>query len=266
MNRVAVAAAFAAAALLPVAAGAVESVPFSDVAGGLVGVQASIDGKPPVPMLVDLGAGVDVLSARVANGTVFNETSHYTRLRMTGERLDLRMGTVVSIALGDFRLDDLRVGVWKGLDGTGTDGLISAAAFRNVATTFDFRNRQIVFEDQQSFAERRRLGSYVPLVLQDDRAIGLGLFAWFDFGGGRKGLCQIDTGSNDITISKNFAAELGGSVASIALVDAPKFSMSAPQFKTADLIYDCDVGNQFWSNRSFTIDIPNRALYVSTPA
>ena len=42
---------------------AVESIPFTEVNGGQIQVQGSVDGKPAVPMLIDLGAGVNVLSA-----------------------------------------------------------------------------------------------------------------------------------------------------------------------------------------------------------
>ena len=51
--------------------------------------------------------------------------------------------------------------------------------------------------------------SSVPLVLQDDLGISLGLFARFDFGNGKTGLCEIDTGSPGITIDKSLAASLG---------------------------------------------------------
>jgi hypothetical protein len=250
---------------------AVDTVPFTDVNGGLIEVQGSVDGQPAVPMLVNLGAGVDVLSSELGRRYVA-VNGKYVSLRLTGERVDLPIGKVVSLAIGGVNVDAARVGIWHGLDGTGVDGLISATAFRNIDTTFDFRNRQIVIEDAQTFPERVRSAIKIPLILQDDLGVALAVFARFDFGGGRTGLCEIDTGSQGITLDKTFAASLGlnangasqGQLGSIAMLGAPATMMTAPSVKFADLIYDCDVGNSFWAGRVFTLDLPNRFMYVST--
>ncbi|HXO17160.1 MAG TPA: hypothetical protein VN909_03240, partial [Candidatus Dormibacteraeota bacterium] len=183
---------------------AVETIPFTDVKGGLQ-VQGSVDGQGPFPMLVDLGAGVDVLSTALGRRYVL-VNGKYVSLRLTGERVDLPIGKVLTMAMNGVPIDAPRVGIWKGLDGTGIDGLISATTFRNITTTFDYHNHAIVIEDAQTFPERVRPETRVPLILQDDLGIALGLFARFDFGGGKIGLCEIDTGSPGITIDKTFAA------------------------------------------------------------
>jgi hypothetical protein len=257
--------------VLPRQSLAVESIPFATVNGGLIEVQASVDGRTPVPMLVNLGAGVDVLSSTLGRQYVL-VNGKYVSLRLTGERVDLPIGKVVTLAVGGVDLEAPRVGIWSGLDGTGVDGLISATAFRNIATTFDFRSSQIVIEDAQTFPDRVRSDVRVPLVLQDDLGIALALFARFDFGGGKTGLCEIDTGSQGITLDKTFAAANGlnpggapsGTIASIGLVGAPETAIPNPSVKFADLIYDCDVGNAFWAGRTFTIDLPHQFMYVST--
>ncbi|HEY1866857.1 MAG TPA: hypothetical protein VGG70_01085 [Candidatus Cybelea sp.] len=250
---------------------AVETIPFTDVNGGLIQVQGSVDGQAPVPMLVNLGAGVDVLSSELGRRYVA-VNGKYVSLRLTGERVDLPIGKVVALAAGSVNLEAPHVGVWSGLDGTGVSGLIAATAFRNVTSTFDFRNHAIVIEDAQSFPERVRPEVRVPLILQDDLGIALALFARFDFGGGKTGLCEIDTGSQGITLDKTFAQSQGlqrgsaatGTIASIGLAGAPQTTISAPTVKFADLIYDCDIGNSFWAGRTFTLDLLNRFMYVST--
>jgi hypothetical protein len=250
---------------------AVDTIPFTDVNGGLIEVQGSVDGAAPVPMLVNLGAGVDVLSSELGRRFVA-VNGKYVSLRLTGERVDLPIGKVVTLAIGNVRIDAPRVGIWRGLDGTGIDGLISATAFRNIAATFDFRNHSIVIEDAQTFPERVRAAVRVPVVLQDDLGIALGLFARFDFGGGKTGLCEIDTGAQGITVDKTFAASIGlnptgaarARIPSLTLVGAPQTTIDGPAVNFADLIYDCDVGNSFWAGRVFTLDLPNHFMYVST--
>jgi len=250
---------------------AVDTIPFTQVNGGLIEVQGSVDGAAPVPMLVNLGAGVDVLSTELGRRFVVVE-GKYVSLRLTGERVDLPIGNVLTLALGPVHLEAPNVGIWSGLDGTGIGGLISATAFRHIATTFDFHNHQIVIEDAQTFPDRVRSAIRVPVILQDDLGIALGIFARFDFGGGKTGLCEIDTGSQGITIDRTFAASLGlnpsgGSsvrVASISLDGARETAVPQPAVSVGNLIYDCDVGNSFWEGRTFTLDLPNLRIYVST--
>jgi Aspartyl protease len=271
------------ACTLPRPAAAIDTIPFTEVNGGLIQVQASIDGQSPVPMLVDLGAGVDVLSTTLGSRLVLVK-GKYVSLRLTGERVDLPIGTIVSLALNGVHVDAPHVGIWNGLDGTGVDGLISATAFRDIATTFDFRNHQIVIEDAQSFPERTRAAIRVPLMLQDDLGIALGVFARFDFGQGKTGLCEIDTGSQGIMIDKSLAPSLGvnlnapglqhvravtgdqvkARISTIGLEGAPETNLAQPNVTFANLIYDCNVGNAFWAGRVFSLDLRNRWLYFST--
>jgi len=260
---------FVIATLMASPARAVDTIPFTVVKGGLIAVQGSVDGQAPVPMLVDLGAGVDVLSTTLGRKLVLVK-GKYVSLRLTGQRVDLPIGTIVSLAIGGVKVDAPHVGVWSGLDGTGTDGLISATAFRNIATTFDFLNHQIIIEDAQTFPERERTGIKVPVVLQDDLGIALGIFARFDFGGGKTGLCEIDTGSEGITLDKTFAASLGldanaGSarLAAISIDGVPETAIERPTVALGNLIYDCNVGNSFWAGKLFTLDLPNRVLWVA---
>jgi len=255
---------------VPRPAVAVDTIPFTQVNGGLIEVQGSVDGAAPVPMLVNLGAGVDVLSTELGRRFVVVD-GKYVSLRLTGERVDLPIGKVLTLALGPVHLEAPNVGIWSGLDGTGIGGLISATAFRNIATTFDFHNHQIVIEDAQTFPDRVRTAIRLPVILQDDLGIALGIFARFDFGGGKTGLCEIDTGSQGITIDRTLAASLGlnpsgGSsvrIASISLDGARETAVDQPAVSVGNLIYDCDVGNSFWQGRTFTLDLPNLRIYVT---
>jgi hypothetical protein len=280
------AAAVIAAALvwsIPGGARALERIPFANE-GGTIKVQGTVNGQT-VPMLVDLGAGVDVLSRSVGTRAV-DVTSKFVSLNLTGQRVDLPIGMVVSMAVGEFKIDSRTVGIWNGLDGTGVDGLISASAFRDVTTTFDFPGHQLLIEDAVTFADRKRFASRVPLFLQDELGISLGVFARFDFGRGQSGLCVVDTGSPDIMIDRRFAAKLGvnlndpsfkrvrtrlgegvaATIPSLTLIGAADATLPNPSVVFEDLVYDCNVGNLFWANKVFTLDIPQRVMYVAPPA
>jgi predicted aspartyl protease len=271
----------AGAIAVPWSARAVETIPFT-MDGGGVTVQSSVNGQA-APMLVDLGAGIDVLDHRLGTREA-NLYSKYVTLSLTGQRVDLPIGTVVSLALGEYRLDGQTVGIWDGLSGKSYRGIVSATAFRTVTATFDYKARQISIEDAVSFPERRRTAIRVPLVLQDELGIALGLFAPFDLGNGQKGTCVVNTGFSQILIDRRFAAKMGvnlnapglrrvktpmgegveTTIPSLALSAAPGVALHNPTVVFEDLVYDCNVGNDFWGDKIFTLDIPERLMYLAT--
>lgn len=280
------AAAFTAAVLawsLPQGARALETVPFA-LDDGTIRVQGTVNGRN-VPMRIDLGAGVDVLSQSVGSRNV-DVTGKFVTLSLTGQRVDLPIGRVVAMSLGEFKVDSGTVGIWNGLDGTGTDGLISASAFRDVAATFDFRQKQLLIEDAVTFADRKRFATRIPLFLQDELGISVGVFARFNFGNGQTGLCAITTGTPDIMIDRRFAAKLGvnladpslkhvrtplgegigATIGSLTLDGAPDSMMKQPPVVFEDLVYDCNVGNAFWADKLFTLEIPQRVMWIAPPA
>ncbi len=268
--------------LVPARGLAEESIPFTVVDGGLVEIPGSLGGGPPVPLLVDLGAGVNVIPAADAARLHVVPGGHYTAWRMSGQRVDFSLGTLSSISIGSLRFDTPQVALWDGLDGKGIAGLISATAFRNGAVTFDFRNNVLTLEDAGSLARRKRDGVKAALVLDDDRGISLDLFARFAFANGVAGLCEIDTGSQGYFLDRRYAGDLGidvqaskrvkigGSgvdgyaapIPTLALHDAGAVAAARPRAIFTNLIYDCNVGNDFWKGRVVTFDIPGHALYV----
>ena len=265
-----------------VAAPAQERIPFSE-AGGLIAIRASLDREAAVPMLIDLGAGVNVISEDTAKRLNFNVNGRYTNWRMAGQRVDVPIGTISSISLGSLSVDSPTVATWNGLDGSGFAGLLSASIFRNTPVTFDYVNHQLIIEDPASFAERKRVSTRVPIELQDDRGIALDIFARFNFGGGQIGLCEIDTGSQGYFIDRSYAKKLdinlddpafkhlhsssvdatAAPIASLMLQGVPNTVVEHPKALFADLIFDCNIGNEFWANKIFTLDIPGRSLWVS---
>lgn len=268
------------ALLLPHAAAAQTVVPFT-LTDGLVTVKATANQRP-LTMIVDLDAGVDVLSAKAAKALGVTVTRRYTNWRMEGERVDGDIGMLPSLSVGTLQIPSAPAIIWSGLDGSGIDGLISATAFRNRPVTFDYTAQQLTPEDQTSFARRTRSAAKVPIELADDREISLGIFAWFDFGRGQRGLCEIDTGSQGYFLDRRFAAKLGvnlddprlkrikgpagerivATIPQVALAGVPPSAIAAPKAVFTDLIYDCNVGNEFWHGRAFTLDTPNRTLYL----
>jgi hypothetical protein len=265
----------------PAAARAMDTIPFTDGPGGAIAVQASVDGRAPLPMLVDLGAGLDLLSSS-AGRSLINVQGKYATLRLTTQRADIPYGSVLSLAIGNVRLNAPVAGIWSGLDGTGIDGLISASAFASIVTTFDYRAHQLIVEDAVTFPERKLGASRVGLTIREDEGIATDVFARFDVGGGKSYLCQVVTGSQPITFDSSLAGALGvdlnssslahahtpwgdgitATISSLTLRGASQTAMQHPQVVFANLIHDCYVGNAFWSRRGFTLDLRGGVMYI----
>lgn len=245
------------------------AVPFTLDSDGMVRVTASLDGGAPQPMLVDLGAGIDVLTSSAATQAHLAPNDVYTATRMRGDQMRVPVGAIAAVTLGPITAEKPIATEWSALDGHGIAGLISATQFRNAAVTFDYAQGQLVFEDADSLSKRTATMTRVPLSVQDDRGIALTPFVRFDFGGGQSGLCELDTGSQGVYIDQHFASRLGfakdavrGTLASLSVLGAPRTHLQNVKVRFEPLIYDCNVGNDFWKNRTFTLDIPHRAFYV----
>lgn len=78
------AAVLAALTLSPGAGIAAPSIPFT-TKDDMVRVMATIDDGPPAPMLVDLGAGLDVLSSNAASRAHLKTDDVFTGWRMRGD-------------------------------------------------------------------------------------------------------------------------------------------------------------------------------------
>jgi hypothetical protein len=263
------------------------SVPFTTNADGMVVVPATLGGTIPMHVILDTGAGVDVIAPSLLEKVHAKPAGQFTGFRMSGERLDLSLFIVPELSVGPLKKKDALVGTWDLLDQLHLDGIISASDFRQQPFTLDFINKELVFETEKTLSKRRVLGVSSPLQLDDQRGITLDLFSRFRFGN-QTGQCEIDTGSPKATISLRYMTALGidkdgkdvkkqerrnaagvsevrywTALAELSLSSAPQVNLSPARVSFSDTIYDCVVGVDFWTGRAVTFDIPSRQLIVS---
>jgi hypothetical protein len=254
---------------------------------GMVIGPITLGGAVRAHVIVDSGAGLDVFAPSLIEKLHGKPAGQFTGFRMTGERLDVPLFVIPEIRVGPVVRKKAQVAGWTVFDELHFDGIISVGDFREQAFTLDFSNKQIVFENVQSLAQRLRAGVVAPLKLDDYRGIALDLFSSFLIGS-EPALCSLDTGSPNSTFSLRYMALLGlnqddpnvtkrvskniagvtttryiASVPHIALAADPIIRRMQPKVEFADIIYDCVLGIDFWSGRSLTIDIPHERLIVS---
>jgi hypothetical protein len=279
-------------ALLPMgqalAAGATPvAVPFTTNADGMVVLPAMLGSDRPIHVILDTGAGVDVLAASLVAKVQGKPAGQFTGFRMFGDRLSLPLFVIPELTVGPVRKSQVVMSSWDVLDQTHDDGIIAARDLRSQPFTIDFPGKIVVFETDSSLAERRKLGKVASLALDDQRDVALDLFARFLIGD-QPALCSVDTGSPGTTVSTRFMAPLGVDPASpdvkkqerravesgatitrywtnvpqLALAEAPQVASLHPRVSFADIIYDCVVGLDFLHDRVLTLDIARKQMIV----
>jgi hypothetical protein len=264
------------------------SLPFIANSDEMVIVAATAGGDTPLHVILDTGAGLDILAPSLIEKLHGKPAGQFTGQRMTGERIDVPLFTISELAIGPIVKKDAVVGSFDALDKMHLDGIIAVNDFREQAVTFDFINRDFVFETAKTLARRRADGKSASIQFDDQRGISLDVFAKFLIGN-QAGQCEIDTGSQNATVSLRYMAPLGiekdgkdvrkhesttiagapeirynTRLPEISLAAAPEISVKDASTSFSDIIYDCNIGSEFWKGRALTIDIAHRELTVSS--
>src|SRR5581483_2369933 len=262
-------------------------IPFTTTPDGFVLLPATVGGNIPVHLILDTGAGFDVLAQSLVDRQHLTPTSQFTGFVFSGDRIDVSLFNVSTVALSSFERQNVTVAGLALLDQVHQDGIVSMSAFRHQPITIDFVNKVVVLETPTSLAARRKAGTAVPIQLDDDRGIALDMYARFLLGSDTA-QCIIDTGSPSATISLRYLVALGVDTADTAVhkhrtqnaagamltrygTNIARLSLLAPKSVTAELprvsfaniIYDCAVGVDFWAGKVVTFDIAGRELIVA---
>lgn len=265
------------------------SVPIT-VNSDLLMVPVTLNGTIPARVIFDTGAGLDILAPSLLEKLHAKPAGEFTGFRMTGERLDIALFVIPELAIGPVVKKDAVVGSFDVLDKFHIDGIVSANDFRRIPFSLDFVNKTLRFETSRSLSQLSARGKSAPLKFDDQREITLDLFADFLIGG-HPGQCEIDTGSQGATISTRYMKSLGiekdgkdvqkvesktiaggteirykARVSQLSLAAAPEIQGENVGVSFSDIIYDCNIGTEFWSGKMLTLDLAHRRLIVSTPA
>ena len=264
------------------------SIPFV-ISSDMVVVPATVNGTIPIHVILDTGAGLDILAPSLIEKLHGKPAGQFSGFRMTGERLDIALFVIPELAVGPIDKKNQMVGSFDALDQLHIDGIVSLNDFRQNPFTLDFISQVIVFETSKSLAERLAKGKFSPLQLDDQRGIALDVFAQFLIAG-QPGQCEIDTGSQNATVSLQYMALIGiekdaknvqkqekrtiaggmevrykTQLPEISLAALPEIGLTHPGVSFSNIIYDCVVGTDFWAGKALTIDIAGRRLIVSNP-
>jgi predicted aspartyl protease len=241
-------------------------------------------GEVETTFIFDTGIGVNLISPGLAAevGCVpLGET--YTGRRMSGQAVTVPMSTLDSLRLGDYKSQNVAVGVF---DLAGLTGLVSLTSFLSTPVTIDYEAGAIVIEDERSLADRLARGTPVPIDVHEDGPYSTDVFIDLALPGGQSVKVEVDTGSDNLILNRPFAAqnsidleaettrrlvgpdETGHEYAryftilpgDIGLAAAPAFRQHDPQVIFQEIIFDALIGDAFLRNFVTTYDLANSRM------
>jgi hypothetical protein len=150
--------------------------PFRLTEGNLILIKVTAGSDIEGIFILDTGAGLHLLSKRFLARLQSQRAGRFTGFRHTGERLDFDLFRIPGLRIGRFRQASPLVGVWAFLDTLNIDGILSAKFFEHFVVTLDYKEKQLIFENQGSLARILRGERQVPLEVARDRDVSLDLF------------------------------------------------------------------------------------------
>lgn len=262
------------------------AVKFTIDSNDLVRVPVTLGDSLRRSLIFDTGASIDALAPSLIKALHGTPAGELDAPRMTGEILHIPLYRIDRMRVGDLELKNVLVGSVEILDQMGLPGILSLNDFREQPVTLDFLHDELVPESPSSLARRKSAGVSVPIRSDDLRGEAIDMFADFSLAGVR-GECVIDTGSQAPTISTRLLTRLGidstgpgvrvrhsttiGGATQISyLTTIPTLALAAdtairqdqPHVIFSDIIYDCNVGLDWWKGKTMTIDLRSHRLLV----
>ena len=243
-------------------------------------------------MILDTGIGVTVLSAALCERVGCRRADEYTGERMSGQRITIPLVRLGTLSLGDYRREDLQIGVIDGarLLPDSVDGILSLGFFDAAPFTVDDQAGALILEDTASLQRRQDAGAIVPLSIERDVA-SVTAFISLDLPEGPPARVEIDTGSDSLILNAGFMSRLGvdpedpavkrvsggdetghayvryftelrGAIAPSA---APQLRQEGPRVMFQRIIHDGLIGRSFLRRYAATFDLPRSRIILGPP-
>lgn len=262
-------------------------IPVEVTKRGHIMVRAKINGVEG-NFIFDTGAGFHVVSKKFFNkiASQVKDSSFYTGFRHTGERLSGMSYLMSTVELGPLKQTDPWIGVYPGFDNMGFDGLISCKLVEHQAVTFDLKNQQLIVEANKPSPKPE--AKVIPLLLHEDREMLLDIFIAIQVDKKYTAIVEFDTGSgyNPVLLHSRFMQYAGIDTTTLEIRNSPtgfgtieknyfdktkKVHTHIPHvteggypniiYKPA-LIYDGLTSHLIMEDNRWTLDIPNKKIYV----
>lgn len=188
-------------------------VPFEFVEGDTaVVVPVTVDGMV-VRLVLDTGAGVEVIATGVAKDLGIQMTETYSGKRLNGDPLSIGMGKAKTVSFGGITKKDWLLAPMDYFDEMSKEinvqGLLSLKFFEDHPFTIDYPGKKIIIETPSSLAERKKSAFVAPIFITREIPPALGAEVDLNVDGKWKQRSIIDTGSAPTKLDMAFFKKLG---------------------------------------------------------
>jgi len=267
-------------------------IPFATNEDGNIVIKGNINDTVPANFIFDTGGGLNVVSnkffKKIKNSAIFQH--YYSGFRHDGDRLDFEMYLLPSITIGNYKMQNVVLGVTSVLDDWSMDGIISLVSFENIPITIDYVQKQLRIETKSSLRKIETTAQVLPIKLHQFDHFSLDIFIPVCIDGRIKLDLEFDTGSSpgDIIINNRFLQALGIDTSKtknatrltpfskkllreyVATIDAVQYcglqnrslKKTRVDFKE-NIIYDGIIGAGYFIEIPFTIDIAKKRILVN---
>ena len=170
------------------------SVPFEILAGALIVVPVQLANGMKARFALDTGAGLDVVSAKIAKELSLPTEGSFTGHRMTGEEMTVELTKVPQLSFAGKEVSGHLVGITDIFDKLpkelgSVDGALSMRFFADCPFMIDFQESVVVLNPTPNG------GHSVPLKITREQDLALGLLAPITIDGLYSGDFEVDTGT-----------------------------------------------------------------------
>lgn len=279
---------------LPSAEAEVSEVPFSYRGGHIICVPVSLNEKTASTFILDTGAGVSLLSDKLASKLNAQSCGNHSGRRMSGQTLHMKMAAIKEIKVAEHRQKSPKLAVWNTEDLFGhskefadVGGILSLNYFRTVPFTIDYKRKMIVVEDSVSLKKRIESGVKVPVKMDSKRDVELSVKIPMSMAKTPKLYAEVDTGSDSLILDLRYLKSINIRSAKIKRVvgkdetghtfvryfsklpgniwlkDSPSILQRTPAVMFQKIIHDGLIGDAFLKQRTVTFDLSHSQMIFS---
>ena len=276
------------------------SVPFQRVAGHCLAVPVRV-GSNETRFLFDTGAGVNIISQKIADRMNLKPDGNHGGKRMSGQPVHFKATHLPSLTFGNQSLDhtpaaivDLEKMFAGEADLKNIEGIISLNFFRNIPFTIDYQRNCIILESKDTLQQRINTGFLVPIHVTTKGRIESDAFLPVSFSNGLKAIVEIDTGSGSLILNKAKYMErfgLSESASALKCVDgldetghkyqryfgtlpanlslgrkeSTSYRVQQPKVQFQNIIYDGLIGDDCLSQFVVSCDLQHKRVIFNKP-
>lgn len=271
-----------------------EEISFEFIKGDTaIVIPALLNGTHNVNLIFDTGAGLEVISKKLANELNIRAEQQFTGKRLTNEPLTIKVGNLNSLKVGTFKAENLEVAPFDFFDEMAKNqnihGLLSLKAFQNKAVTIDYPRSMMILESKESLAKRRKTGIAIPIYFEKQipPSLGIHLDLLIDDKWTQRAI--VDTGSastklhlkyfekmllnpNSEDINRKSYTTIAGfkteslltpTPGRISLKEAPNIKVQKSPTRFDPNLRLGSIGGNFFLDKIITFDLKNKLLIIN---